>query len=396
MKLSKMQSKFWLECNHRWNIKEGATRSGKTYMDYFLIARRIRATHGKEGLRVLIGNTRSTLERNIIDPMREIWGGDLIGTLRQNNTIDMFGEKVYALGADKVSQVTKLQGSGMIYCYGDEVTTWNPEVFQMLKSRLSFPDSVFDGTCNPDNPNHWFKEFLDSDADIYRQSYQIYDNPFLTDEFIKNLEIEYGGTVYFNRFILGQWALANGLIYQCFNPETDLIDEVPEPLTGHCYVSCDYGTQNPCVFLMWEEGISGTWYLTDEYYYCGRDELRTKTDQEYVSDYAWFIQGKNVESIIVDPSAASFITALERDGVRVIPAINDVLDGIRYTMSRINLKKIRVLSRCTNTIKEFQAYSWDDRFQVDTPIKENDHAMDAMRYFCYTILWEEQGGVFAL
>ena len=197
LELSKMQNEFWRNCTHRWNIKEGATRSGKTYMDYFLIAKRLRATHGKAGLRVLIGNTRSTLERNIIDPMREIYGTELIGTLRQNNTLDMFGEKVYALGADKVSQVAKLQGSGMIYCYGDEITTWNKDVFEMLKSRLSFPDSIFDGTCNPDSPNHWFKAFLDSAnnpdpdkrPDIYCQSYQIYDNPFLTPEFIHNLEL---------------------------------------------------------------------------------------------------------------------------------------------------------------------------------------------------------------
>lgn len=397
MQLSKMQKEFWRKCNHRWNIKEGATRSGKTYLDYFQIARRLRALHGKEGLRVILGNTRGTVQRNIIDRMREIWGKEVIGEIKQSdNSVMMFGEKVYALGADKVSHVKSLQGAGFLYCYGDEITTWNEEVFNMVKSRLSYPDSVFDGTCNPDNPNHWFKKFLDSKADIYKQSYQIYDNPFLTKDFIKNLELEYEGTVYFNRFILGQWALAEGLIYQCFNKETDAIEKIEEPLNGKCFVSCDYGTQNPCVFLLWEQGKSGTWYLTDEYYYSGRDSQRTKTDQEYVNDFFQFTKDKLVRSVIVDPSAASFITALRQAGIRVKPAINDVVDGIRHTMGCINTGKIKVLSHCKDTISEFQSYSWDPKFAEDKPIKENDHAMDALRYFCYTILRERRGGVYAM
>lgn len=392
---SDMQDVFWRNCNHRWNIKTGATRSGKTYMDYFLIARRIRETHGKEGIRVLLGNTRSTLERNIIDPMRDLFGDQLIGTLRQNNTIEMFGEKVYALGADKITQVDKLRGAGIVYCYGDEITTWNKEVFEMLKSRLSLPDSRFDGTCNPDSPNHWFKEFLDKAEtgsgddrpDIYQQNYQIYDNPYLTPKFVHDLEIEYRGTIYYDRYILGKWTLAEGLVYDCYNPAADAIDEVPEALTGRRYVSVDYGTQNPTVFLLWEKGKSGTWYLTDEYYYSGRDSERQKTDREYLTDFQAFLSGRDIRAAIPDPSAASFIAELRQAGFRVIKARNDVLDGIRFTASQLNLGKIKILKRCEHTLKEFGAYRWDTkRMDVDAPIKENDHCMDAMRYFVFTIL----------
>lgn len=387
MLLTAKQSEFWRDCNHRWNIKEGATRSGKTYMDYYLIARRLRAVHGKPGIRVLLGNTRSTLERNIIDPMRDLYGDRLIGALHQNNTIEMFGEKVYALGADKITQVDKLRGAGIVYCYGDEVTTWNQEVFQMLKSRLSLPDSVFDGTCNPDTPNHWFRKFLDSDADIYRQSYQIYDNHFLPPEFVRNLEIEYQGTVYFDRFILGKWTLAQGLVYDFFNPSADAISNVGEPLTGVRYVSVDYGTKNPSVFLMWEKGRSGTWYLTDEYYYSGRDSERQKTDNEYVADFEKFISNRNIRAVIIDPSAASFIVALKQQGYRVKKAKNDVLDGIRFTASQLNTGKIRILKSAEKTLDEFSSYCWDEKkTDTDTPIKQNDHCMDAMRYFAYTAL----------
>ncbi len=226
MFFSQKQKEFLNYATHRWNVKTGATRSGKTYMDYYLIPMRIRQCIGS-GLIMLIGNTKNTLVRNILDPMREIWGSKLVGNSGSNNTVQLFGKKCHLLGADKVSQVEKLQGSGLEYCYGDEVTTWNEEVFNMLKSRLDKPNSIFDGTCNPDNPNHWFKVFLDQDLDIYQQSYTIDDNPFADPTFVANLKKEYAGTVYYDRFILGKWQAAEGVIYRIFadNPERFLAKE---------------------------------------------------------------------------------------------------------------------------------------------------------------------------
>lgn len=215
MQLSPKQKDFWNNSNSRWNIKSGATRSGKTYLDYYMIPRRIRATKNN-GLIVLLGNTQGTLERNILDPLRNIWGKGLVGIISSNNKVKLFGKEAYALGADKKNAVTKIQGAGIEYCYGDEVTTWSEDVFNMLKSRLDKPNSLFDGTCNPDNPQHWFKKFLDSDANIYHQHYTIDDNPFLTPKFVEELKKEYSGTVYYNRFILGQWMRAEGAIYRLF------------------------------------------------------------------------------------------------------------------------------------------------------------------------------------
>ncbi|MDO5061870.1 MAG: PBSX family phage terminase large subunit [Peptostreptococcaceae bacterium] len=220
MQLSPKQKEFWNNCQARWNIKTGATRSGKTYLDYYIIPKRIRECSGA-GLVVLLGNTQSTIERNILEPMRNIWGSALVGTISSNNKAKLFGKEVHIIGADKKNQVARIQGAGIEYAYGDEVTTWSQEVFQMLKSRLDKPNSCFDGTCNPDNPTHWFKEFLDSDANIYHQHYTIDDNPFLTPEFVTSLKQEYYGTVYYNRFILGQWTRAEGAIYKLFagNPQ---------------------------------------------------------------------------------------------------------------------------------------------------------------------------------
>ena len=221
MRLSEKQKEFWNTPPHRWNIKTGATRSGKTWLDYCIIPKRIRAVAGKPGAILLLGNTQATLERNVLDPMKDLYGTNIVGNIRQNNTVDLFGERCYALGADKISQVNRIRGVGLKYCYGDEVVTWNEEVFNMLKSRLDKPYSCFDGTCNPDNKNHWFHKFLESGADIYCQHYTIDDNPFLSPKFVEDLKQEYRGTVYYNRFILGEWCNAEGLLFPQFadNPE---------------------------------------------------------------------------------------------------------------------------------------------------------------------------------
>lgn len=214
MPFSQKQMEFFQNANHRWNVKVGATRSGKTYMDYYVIPKRIRARVGKEGLAAILGVSKGTIQRNIIEPLQGIWGMSLVGDINSQNICHMFGEDVYCLGAEKVSQVSKLRGSSLKYCYGDEVAEWNPDVFNMLKSRLDKPYSCFDGACNPDAPQHWFKAFLESDADIYCQKYEIFDNPFLDPKFVEALCNEYRGTVLYDRYIRGLWVAAQGSIYK--------------------------------------------------------------------------------------------------------------------------------------------------------------------------------------
>ncbi|MGM9594161.1 MAG: terminase large subunit domain-containing protein [Candidatus Onthomonas sp.] len=215
MPLTDKQREYLQGCSHRWNVKTGATGSGKSFVDYaVVIPKRILAARG-EGLLVLMGNTRGTLERNILSPMRELWGADLVGQIRSDNTVQLFGRKCYALGADNKKHVARIQGATFEYVYGDEVPTWSEDVFAMLKSRLRCEHSHFDGTGNPDNPQHWFKKFLDSSADIYQQSYTI-DDGCLPPAVVEQLKREYAGTVYYSRFILGQWAAANGVIYRAF------------------------------------------------------------------------------------------------------------------------------------------------------------------------------------
>ncbi|MCQ5130844.1 PBSX family phage terminase large subunit [Butyricicoccus faecihominis] len=383
MRLSPKQKEYWTHATHRWNVKEGATRSGKTYLDYFMIPKRIRACHNG-GLIVMLGNTQGTLRRNLLDPMREIWTDRLVGSTISDNTVQLFGKTVYVLGADKVNQVSKIQGAGIEYCYGDEVTTWHEDVFSMLKSRLSYPNSTFDGTCNPDAPTHWFLDFLKGDSDIYRQSYTLDDNPFLDSRVAAEIRRDYAGTVYYDRFVLGRWVRAEGLVYPAFNADEHIARTLPTD--GLWYISCDYGTMNPF--------SAGLWCVTPEravrvaeYYYDGRKEKRQQTDEEYYAALEKLAGDRVIQDIVVDPSAASFIETIRRHGrFRVQKANNSVLDGIRHTARLLAAGKVQVAENCADSIREFGAYAWDDKAGEDQVIKENDHAMDDMRYFCMTIL----------
>lgn len=222
MQLTSKQNEYIRNATHRWNIKTGAVRSGKSYVDTaYTIPARIRERIGKPGLTVIFGVSRDTIERNVLQPMREIYGSGLVGTINNRNMAWVCGEDAYCLGAEKVSQVAKVQGSSIKYAYGDEIAKWNREVFEMLKSRLDKPYSCFDGVCNPENPTHWLKEFIDSDIDIYVQKYEIFDNGYLPKEYVENLCKEYEGTVYYDRLIKGMWKRAEGAIYRMFADDPD-------------------------------------------------------------------------------------------------------------------------------------------------------------------------------
>lgn len=350
---------------------------------------------------VIMGVSKGTIERNVLQPMREIFTSELVGTINNENMAQVFGETVYCLGAEKMSQVAKILGSSIKYCYGDEIAKWNKDVFEVLKSRLDKEYSCFDGACNPESPNHWLKEFIDDpELDAYIQKYQIFDNKFLPEAYVKNLCKEYAGTVYYDRYILGEWALAEGLIYPMYKDA--IVDEVPDaPATDFC-VSIDYGTMNAFAAILWVKRFN-TWYAEREYYYSGRETGVQKTDQEYADDLSKWIDdvwqarqsvGRVSEwgslvvgriETIIDPSAASFIALLKKsEWSKVRSANNAVLDGIRDTAVALQTGRIKILrGAMKNWMDEAGGYVWDDTID-EHPVKENDHLMDSMRYFVET------------
>lgn len=385
---SKKQNEFIVKATHRYNFKVGAVRSGKSYVDIAqVVPSRLRAVKDLDGLNFIIGVSKETIERNVLQPMREIYTSAVVGTINSRNIANVCGVPVYCIGAEKISQLAKIQGASIKYCYGDEIAKWNPEIFAMLQSRLDKPYSKMDGACNPEYPGHWLKQFIDrDDIDLYVQKYKIFDNPFLSKEFVENLCKEYAGTVYYGRYIEGEWTLAEGLIYPMYN---DAIKEPPEGVqpTEYC-LSMDYGTMNAFAGLLFAK-YGDVWYAIREYYYSGRDTGKQKTDEEYARDIdAWIadiLPGERITTII-DPSAASFIALLRKRDHRykVLPADNDVLDGIRETANAMFNGYIAISPRLKNWVKEAGGYVWDDKCLDDRPLKENDHLMDAMRYFVKT------------
>ena len=213
-----------------------------------MIPKRIIERKGKDGLNVIFGVSKGTIERNVLQPLREIYGNELITAINSQNIAYLFGEEVYCLGCEKANQVSKIQGTSIKYAYGDEIAKWCQEVFIMIQASLDKPYSCFDGALNPESNTHWFKtDFLDTidekGIDAYVQSYTIFDNPFLSKEFIDNLCKEYEGTVYYNRLILGQWCNAEGLIYKRFadNPKKYIWDKDKPLPQGYTIIGIDYG-----------------------------------------------------------------------------------------------------------------------------------------------------------
>lgn len=390
IKLTPKQSEYITNAHHRWNLSIGAVRSGKSHIAIqYIIPKKLRQFHGLKGINLILGATKENIERNVLTPMRDIWGAKLISDINTRNWATIFGEKVYCLGAEKVTQVSKLRGSEIKFCYCDEICDINEEVFEMLKSRLSLPYSECHAAANPASPMHFVKRFIDSaedGVDIYCQTYTLYDNPFLAPQYVRSLEIEYAGTVYYDRYIKGLWTQAEGLIYP--NYAASYEPAYDGDVVEWC-VSIDYGTQNAFAALKWGKSPDGCWHAIDEYRYSGRDTGHQKTDSDYVSDMVDFCG--DIDSayvmVIVDPSASSFIAALKRCEARrfkVKHANNDVADGLRDTAVSMQLGLIKIADDLHELDKEFAGYVWDSS-GTDRPEKVNDHLMDALRYFVKTM-----------
>lgn len=407
LELTTKQARYIREANARWNIAEGAVRSGKSHLAVqYLIPTHIMQRRGLKGLNVIFGATLANIERNVLDPMREIWGNAVVGEIRSNATgtfVELFGDKAYCIGIENIKAKSRVRGMEIKYAYCDELCDVNEEVFDLVKSRLSLTYSRCDASCNPEGPKHFIKKFIDTPGlNLYRQTYTIYDNPFLPESYIRDLEAEYRGTVAFDRYILGLWKQTEGLVYP-FDNESDYTctydeargwrkvrnlrgnDEWAEG-TGHWSVSIDYGTVNPFAALLWRI-TPDVAYVVDEYYWDSRERGQRLTDEEHYANVAELVGDRPVQEIVIDPSAGSFKETIWRHGrFDVLDADNAVLDGIGVTGGMLRTGCIKISERCRGTIEEMGMYRWDEKAVNDTVIKEYDHAMDALRYEANTVL----------
>lgn len=375
------------QSNARINIWDGAVRSGKTITS---IIRWLSFISEDDGNYLMVGKTERTLKQNVLDVIEQIVGHKNFKLNRGTGEVYICGVRCYIVGANDERAEGKIRGLTLKGAYCDEITLYPESFFKMLLSRLSVKGAKLFGTTNPDSPFHWLKtDFLDREGelDIKRFKFNIEDNPNLEPEYIENLKKEYTG-LWYKRFILGEWVLADGVIYDMFDKDLHV---VTPPSDGYIeyWAGIDYGTTNPFAVVVVAKHKNGNIYVLDEYYYDSSKEGKQKTDSDYLADIRAFLSNYPVRYIYVDPSAKSFIVLSQKERLPVKEANNDVIDGIRFVSNYLSSKKLFISSKCENLIKEISVYSWDEKAQKkgeDKPKKENDHAVDALRYAIYTHL----------
>ena len=428
MQLSSKQNEYIINANHRWNLKTGAVRSGKSFVDTaFVVLNRIRERAGKAGLNVILGVSKSTIERNVLEPMRELYGDKLIGSINSQNIAKICGEDVYCLGAEKISQVAKIQGASIKYAYGDEIAKWNKEVFQMLKSRLDKPYSCFDGACNPEHPTHWLKEFIDNPKlDIYEQHYTIFDNPFLPSEFVEELCKEYEGTIYYDRLILGLWKRAEGAIYKrfaddpeafkCIVSDEEIISEIKKfkkedivsieigldfggNKSGHSFVARGYTDNYKEVVVLASKRVMAK-DESEDIDSNKLDELFISFVREVIHKYAVvigdvgkrYIRYCNVEGVYWDNAETvlgnSIRNAVEKEfpWISVRPAKKkSIIDRIRCTVRLMGSNRFFITDDCETLKIALSDAVWNKESAEDERLDDGSSDIDTLDAFEYTI-----------
>lgn len=377
-------------------ICDGAVRSGKTsIMMWAFVDWAMREFDGQRF--GICGKTVDSASKNIVVPFISMALAKERYNLRWRRAdhvleITRCGKTNYfeVFGGKDESSFMLIQGRTLAGVLLDEVVLMPESFVNQALARCSVDGSRIWFSCNPGSPQHWFyKNWIEGSArrNALYLHFNMRDNPALSDSILTRYEAMYSG-VFYDRYILGKWVLAEGLIYPMFG-DSCVVDEEPGT-EGEYYISCDYGTLNPFSAQLWHwDGKTAT--CLREYYYSGRETQANKTDEEYCTEIERLAGDLPIRSIVVDPSAASFIEALRRKQYVVRKAKNDVLNGIMLTARYLQDGTIKIHRRCKDSIREFGLYRWDDKATEDRPIKENDHAMDSIRYFAFTILRERVG-----
>lgn len=368
------------------NIWVGAVRSGKTYSSLRKFLNLIRT--GPPGDCMIIGVSRDSIQRNVLNELYKFLGEDPPTPKRTQEKL--YGRNIYFVGATDVSAVRRIQGATLALAYVDEIACV-PQVFvKMLQSRLSVTGAQLLATCNPEGPAHWLKkEYIDKQDELNLNvfNFTLDDNPSLDEEYKNDLKREYTGAWY-NRLILGQWAVAQGLVYDAVD-EDNFFDEDNFQNPNFYIAGIDYGINNPTVCLL-AACNPRAWpqiRIVDEYYFSSKDHARPKTDAELADDIERFLANKNIKSVYIDPSAASFKLELDRRNLPVYDAINDVIPGIQVVNKFLLGKNLLISNKCQNLKDELYTYSWDPKAAdkgEDKPIKLSDHCCDCLKYLCFT------------
>lgn len=373
-------------------IADGSIRSGKTVSMIDSFVTWSLATFTGEAF-IMAGRSMGALKRNVIRPMLQILDAKGIGYIynRSTNTITCGGNTYFCFGAANEASQDTLQGLTAAGAFADEVALFPESFVNQMMGRCSVEGARIWMNCNPESPYHFIKsEYIDKSDEkrILHLHFTMDDNLSLSDTVKERYKRMYSG-LWYKRFILGLWVMADGIIYDMFN-DANLYDELPQEVRANArrYITIDYGTSNPMVFLDCYDDGETVW-VDREYYYSGRDRGVQKTDMQYLKDFKEFVGEDYPDFVIIDPSAASFKLLLRQNRYRVKDADNDVLNGIRKVASAIFMRRLKVNRSCKNMIKEFMSYLWDEKAAergVEQPMKQFDHAMDAIRYLVNTLI----------
>ncbi len=378
-------------------ICDGAVRSGKTLamgLSFFLWA-----SCCFQGRRFgICGKTIASLRRNVLSELLpQLKGlGAVWKEKRSENLLVMefMGHKneFYIFGGRDESSAGLIQGITFAGILLDEVALMPRSFVEQACARCSVAGSRLWFNCNPAGPGHWFYRTWIQEAqrrNCLRLHFTMEDNPSLTPKIRQRYERLYTG-IFYQRFVLGQWVQAKGRVYDFW--QADMAVAVPPGQLEQYYISCDYGTVNPTSMGLWGRR-GGVWYRVEEFYFDSRHQQRQMTDEEYADALERLAGGRPITAVIVDPSAASFIEVLRRRGHRVQRAVNQVLSGIRLTADALKKGKIAICQNCGDCLRELEMYVWESEGQgQDRVKKQNDHAMDDMRYFVSTVLENREGG----
>lgn len=380
-------------------VCDGAVRSGKTLamgLSFFLWG--MSCFDGRKF--GVCGKTIASLRRNVLSeilPRLEGLGASWKEKRSENLVIVRFrGHEnfFYIFGGRDESSASLIQGITFAGILLDEVALMPQSFVEQACARCSVAGSRLWFNCNPSGPSHWFYKawILEAESrNCLRLHFTMEDNPSLTEQIRQRYQRLYTG-VFYRRFILGQWAQAEGRVYDFFEPE--MAKPVPEGPFNQWYISCDYGTVNPTSMGLWGR-CGGVWYRVKEFYFSSRAAMRQMTDEEYAQALQNLAGQRPIAAVIVDPSAASFMEVLRRRGWRVRKADNDVLSGIRLTSDALKEGRVVICEGCADCLRELEEYVWDLSAVGDRVKKEHDHAMDDMRYFVSTVLTQRQGGFVA-
>lgn len=380
----------------RINIWTGAVRSSKTISSIIRLVELAASNRIPKDIKgVLVGKTIGTLEKNVLEDLASIVGSKNYQYRSTKKQVILYGRKFDVVGAKDEGSKDLIQGMtyGIGYC--DEITLYPQSFWNMLQTRfISILNYCILATCNPESPYHWLKvNFIDKaiELGINVFKFDLDDNLHMPLENKLSLIKSYTG-VFYQRYILGLWVLAEGLIYSMFDEKKHLFDNLTVNNEYQKYnLAIDYGTQNPfCAGLFTR--VENKHYMMKEYYYCGRDSEngKLKTNEEYCDDIADFVGSRIINKIDIDPSAIAFITSLKKQYPKLGQKINDhtdnsVKEGIENVSSCLGLGELLIHKNCKNTRKEFAVYSWDEKKAMSTgkeqPLKVNDHAMDMIRYY---------------